>query len=256
MVDSRGVLPQELAGGHAGLPCVRRRPIQAKDRLPVEIQTTREYHGDFLPGADAERRPEHTAFSGTSNMSWAMARSRSMGALAPGGVLQKALKVRNRRDNELLIDVLERAMREDKPLDIRHFRQPYNPNRHVQAGDPAELSPDRRRKKVMQTLAKYPLCDINDLAVCSAHEWRDISRELGGLPYSVAMKFAMEAVQQELTPLDRAAFWTAVGPRQGISEHYRTLHIPADDSLCKRHTTCWRSQLRKQRWQDLAALTG
>lgn len=245
MVDSRSVLPQELAGGHAGLPCVRRRPEKATDRLPEGIRPTLEYTGDFLPGADAERRPEYTSFSGTRNMSWAMARSRSMGALAQGGILQKALNVRTRTNMDLLVDVLVSAMREDRPMDLRHFRQPYNPNRHAQAGDPAQLTPERRRKKVLQALEKYPLCDLYDLATCQREYWSDISRELGGLPHSVAMKYAMEAVQQEMPPMDRAAFWTAVGTRQGVSEHYRTVNVAGDDSECRRRTTCWRSQAKK-----------
>lgn len=240
MVDSRSVLPQELVGGHSGLPCVRHRPFGSKDYLPEAIRPKQEYAGDFLPGADAERRPEYTAFSGTRNMSWAMARSRSMGALAPGGIVDKALTMRRRTDFDILVDVLVSSMREDKPLDIRTFRQPYNPNRLGQAGDPAELDPDRRRKKVLQALRKYPLVDIYDLATCDREYWSDISRDLGGLPHSVAMKFTMEAVQQEMTPMDRAAFWTAVGARQGLSGHYRVLNIAGDGGKARMRTTCWR----------------
>jgi len=165
-----------------------------------------------------------------------------MGALVQGGILDKALTMRTKTNFDLLLDVLENAMRQDKPLDIRDFRQPYNPNRHAQASDPTELDPDRKRKKILQALKKYPLVDIYDLATCDTEYWADISREVGGLSHGVAMRYAMEAVQQEMTPMDRAAFWTAVGTRQGLSGHYRTMNIAGDGGKSRMRTTCWRTK--------------
>lgn len=228
LVDGRSVLPQELAGGHAGLPCVRRRPWHPRDCKPMIVREPPEKEGEPLPGADFENRPEYTSFSGTQNLPWTMARARSMGSLARGGILDKALNCRTKTDFAMLVDIFVSAARDDRPLDIRHFKQPYNPHRHTT--DSAFLNPDRRRKKVLQVLQKYPLMDIYDLASVSPEYWTNISRELGGLSHDVVMRHALEHVQQVMTPMDRAAFWAAVGPRQSTNEHFRQTHFPTTDT--------------------------
>jgi len=182
-----------------------------------------------LPGADAEARPEMTSFSGTQSLPWTMARARSMGSLSKGSVLDKALKARHKTDFEILVDVLVSAVRDERPVDIRHFKQPYNAHRHVV--DDMYLNPDRRRKKVLQVLQTYPLADIYDLATVSPEYWTRISRDLGGLSHDNAMKHALEHVQQVLTPTDRAALWAAAGPRMRVADHYKQTHFVPNSDL-------------------------
>mmetsp|Transcript_124923 Transcript_124923/g.314366 ORF Transcript_124923/g.314366 Transcript_124923/m.314366 type:complete len:255 (+) Transcript_124923:156-920(+) len=226
MVDSRGVLSQDIGGGHLGLPCVRPRPRTKRDLLPEVVRPPPEREGDPLPGSRFENRPEYISFSGTQNLPWAMARSRSMGALSSGGVVDKALRHRQRTDLDLLVEVLADSVRDDRPQDIRHFRQPFNAHRHTEAS--TDLSPDVKRKKVLQVLMKYPLTDIYDMATCSPEHWSDISRELGGLSHGVAMRTALDYVQQTFSPIERAAFWAACGPRQRVVDHSRQTHFAAN----------------------------
>jgi len=226
MVDSRCMLPQEVAGGHVGLPCVRRRPWHSRDCLPEVVRPPPEPDGFPLPGANCETRPEFISFSGTENMPWVLARARSMGALTTGGVVDKALKARTKTDFDLLVDILVSAVRDHRPLDIRHFRQPYNAHRH--ANESTYLDLDKRRKKVLQVLRQFPLLDIYDLATVSSEYWTKISRELGGLSHDAAMKHALEHVQQVMSPMDRAAFWAAVGPRQRSCDHFRQMQFAAN----------------------------
>lgn len=226
-VDSRGFLPQAFAGGHAGLPCVRKRPFNAKrDVLPEIVRPSPEREGFPLPGARVETRPEHTSFSGTQNLTWAMARSRSMGSLATGGVLHKVLEHRKMTDLDILVGVMADALRSDRPTDIRSFRQPYNPHRHVE--DLSQLSMEQRRKKVLQVLQKHPLLHIYDLATASPEYWSVISRELGGLQHGAVMKEVLTYVQQNMAPMDRATFWSACGPRQRAIDMNRQMSFAAN----------------------------
>mmetsp|Transcript_50283 Transcript_50283/g.144657 ORF Transcript_50283/g.144657 Transcript_50283/m.144657 type:complete len:271 (-) Transcript_50283:25-837(-) len=229
-VDSRGMLPQELGGGHAGLPCMRRRPFNGKrDLLPDVVRPPAEKDGFALPGAGAEHRPEYTSFSGTQNLPWAMARSRSMGALTSGSILDKVLKHREKTDLDVLVDVMSAAVREDRPQDIRAFRQPYNAHRHEQ--ESIFLTPELRKKKVIQVLQKFPLLHLYDLATVSPEHWSNISRELGGLTHGAVMKVALEYVQQNMSPMDRAAFWSATGNRQRSSDQNRQMGFAANSTF-------------------------
>mmetsp|Transcript_7998 Transcript_7998/g.17288 ORF Transcript_7998/g.17288 Transcript_7998/m.17288 type:complete len:271 (+) Transcript_7998:223-1035(+) len=229
-VDSRGLLPQELGGGHAGLPCARVRPFEPKrDLLPEVVRPPPLPDGFPLPGARAELRPELIAFSGTQNLTWAIARSRSMGALTSGGILDKVLKHRAKSDLDVLIDVIATAVREDRPSELRSFKQPYNPNRHTE--DSRYVAPELRRKKVLQVLRKFPLLHIYDLATVAPEYWSKISRELGGLSHGAVMKVAVQYVQQNLSPTDRAAFWAAVGSRQRTADQGRQMSFAGNSTL-------------------------
>merc|ERR1712039_210179 len=181
--------------------------------------------GEILPGARADRVPELLPFTGTHNLSWGMARARSTGALQEGGVVDRALKLRTQDDLELLVQVLMSITSAEKPEELRHFRQPYNAHRHTVSN---MVSQDRRRKQVLSTLQKYPLCNVYDLARCSPRRWSGISRELGGVSHGTAMRLASEYVQKSMCPLDRASFWTAVGTRTKVIDHGRVCGFAGD----------------------------
>mmetsp|Transcript_47550 Transcript_47550/g.77090 ORF Transcript_47550/g.77090 Transcript_47550/m.77090 type:complete len:239 (-) Transcript_47550:120-836(-) len=234
MVDRRSGLAQELTGTYVALPCARLRPKHPprdSDWLPPaakKIQVPEE-KGEYLFGGTADLRQEMQAYSGTKGMSFHVARSRSMSCLAAGGPLDRVLKLRHETDLDRLIEVLVRAAPDQRKDGLRQFRQPFNPHREAAASK--YITDDQRRQQVLQVLRKYPLCDIYDLARCDQVQWANISREMGGLGYGTAMKSAMQAVGQALTPLERASFWAAVGNRQRVVDHGRSCGIAARDSL-------------------------
>lgn len=224
-MDRRAAMPQELVGGNAGQPCVRTRPTPWEDALPEVGLRIRKEKGDILPGARADNVPELLPFTGTHNLSWGMARARSTGALQHGGVVDSALKLRTQDDLELLVQVLLGCTATEKPKELRYFRQPYNAHRDTVSN---MVTDDRRRKQVLSTLQKYPLCNVYDLARCSPRRWSHISRELGGVSHGAAMRLATEEVQKAMCPLDRASFWTSVGTRTKVIDHGRVCGFAGD----------------------------
>lgn len=245
MIDSRCMLPQEIAaGGHAGLPCVRIRPWHPRDCLPEVVRPRPAPEGHPLPGAKNETRPEYIAFSGTHNLPWTLARARSMGALTKGSTVDKALQTRKKTDFDVLVDILVNAVRDQRPLDIRHFKQPYNA--HREATTSTYLDTEKRRKKVLQVLQDFPLLNIYDLATVDDEYWTRVSRELGGLSHDEAMKHALEYVQQSMPPMDRAVFWAAVGTRQRTCDHFRQTRFAANSDG---RPVGARYGYRRQEWQ-------
>mmetsp|Transcript_44053 Transcript_44053/g.113929 ORF Transcript_44053/g.113929 Transcript_44053/m.113929 type:complete len:304 (-) Transcript_44053:131-1042(-) len=224
MVDLRATLPQELAGGCRGLPCSRRRTLTKSDKWP-EIYGAKLPQAQPLTGGDL-RSAEQVAYLGTQNLPTGMARARSLGALQKGGAIDKALVLRQETNLGILVRVLMEAARPDKPLDIRHFRKPYNAHREQMAN--REYSTDQLRSKVLHTLMKYPLVDVYDLLRCDERHWSNISRELGGISHGSAVKVALEHIKEAMPPADRAAFWAAVGNRQSGVDHGRTLSFAGD----------------------------
>lgn len=220
-VDIRCALPQELVGGGRGLPCSRKRVLTKQDLLP-------EIYGAKLPPpqpltTDAKNL-DQTAFTGTQNLPVNLARARSLGALQRGTAVDKALCARHQTNLEILVEVLMQAARPDRPLNIRHFKQPYNPHRDdfVKSRD---YTSEQLRSKVLHVLKKYPLADIYDLLQCDAHYWSCISRELGGISHGNATKAALEHVQKTMVSSDRAAFWASVGNRIRCIDHGRIFNI-------------------------------
>jgi len=235
MIDSRAGLPQDLAGDSLGLPCARIRPLTKKksNGLPtVELKVATE-EGFHLPGGNADTNPALIAFSGTKPLELKAARARSHGCLRTGGPLDRVLKLRKENDLERLVDVLVRAAPDQRHDALRYFKQPYNAHRAKMA--PRYIDEDHRRRLVLQILRKYPLCDIYDLVRVDEKLWANISRELGGLSYGVAMRSAMEVVAESMTPLERATFWAAVGTRQRTMDQGRSVVFAAQDSLRSLH---------------------
>ena len=229
MIDSRAGLPQELAGDSLGFPCARLRPRRKQSGLPtLELKAGKE-EGFHLPGGNADTNPALIAFSGTKPLDLKVARARSQGCLQSGGTLDRVLKLRKEHDLERLVDVLVRAAPDQRHDALRYFKQPYNAHRAKMA--PRYIDEDHRRRLVLQVLRKYPLCDIYDLVRVDEKLWASISRELGGLSYGVAIRSAMEVVAESMTSLEKATFWAAVGTRQRLADHGRTVVFAAQDSL-------------------------
>eukprot|EP00930_Biecheleria_cincta_P075339 TRINITY_DN62503_c0_g1_i1.p1 TRINITY_DN62503_c0_g1~~TRINITY_DN62503_c0_g1_i1.p1 ORF type:complete len:235 (-),score=41.04 TRINITY_DN62503_c0_g1_i1:149-853(-) len=228
-VDSRLGLPQSICGDSLGLPCARLRPRSKKSAsaLPsVELKIPEE-KGSVLPGGNADTDLRYMSFSGTSPLSWRTARSRSAGLLRPGGVIEKVLDLRTETHLDRLVEVLVRAAPDQRRDELRYFKQPFNP--HREAAESRFIDKTTRKKQVMQVLKKYPLCDIYDLVRCDELQWSAISRDLGGISFGVAMKYAMEVVGEKFTPLERASFWSAVGNRQRVTDHGRQSFLAAQD---------------------------
>mmetsp|Transcript_76602 Transcript_76602/g.216630 ORF Transcript_76602/g.216630 Transcript_76602/m.216630 type:complete len:234 (-) Transcript_76602:19-720(-) len=228
MVDSRAALPQQFAGGSAGLPCARWHPQKrGATQLPELSLRPRSTGGEHLPGCRVDTRPEYTSFHGTKTMSWGVARARSMGALQTGGTLDRALQLRTGTDFDFLINILVKAMPTERQEDLRHFRQPYHKSRKTVSN---WIPEDERRQMVLAAMQKYPLCDIYDLARCPPNRWAEISRELGGVNFGTVMRYTLEHVEKGMTPLDRASFWTAAGPQQMVVDHGRICGFASDKS--------------------------
>ena len=58
-------------------------------------------------------------------------------------------------------------------------------------------------------------------------EWTEIGRDLGGLNLRHVKANTMKYVQEDMEPIARAAFWTAVGVRQRPIEHKRSMQFPS-----------------------------
>uniref|UniRef100_A0A7S4TB93 Uncharacterized protein n=1 Tax=Alexandrium monilatum TaxID=311494 RepID=A0A7S4TB93_9DINO len=228
MVDRRGMLPQALSGGSAGLPCVRWRPRPTTaDRLPeVSLRVEKEI-GEQLPGTGTVPL-EYRSFTGTQTLPWGMARARSTGVLREGGVIDgavdRALSNRIQTDLDLVINVLTSVVSKTKPEDLRAFRRPFNKYRHAMSN---LVDDELRRQKVVRALEMYPVASVYDLARCSPRRWSSISRELGGASHGDVMRIAVEQMQN-VSPLDRAAFWTAVSTRAKTSDRGRVCGFAAD----------------------------
>jgi len=223
MVDTRAALPQALRGGAAGLPCTRWRPKPWKERLPeVGLLVERET-GEQLPGTGV-LPPEYRSFTGTETLRWGMARARSTGVLQEGGTIDRALTLRTQTDLDLVINVLTSTVSKTKPEELRAFSRPFNKHRHTISN---LVDDDFRRQKVIRTLSMYPITNIYDLARCSPRRWNSISRELGGVSHGDVMRRALEQVQQA-APMDRAAFWTAVGARAKTNDRGRVCGFAGD----------------------------
>jgi len=219
MDDVQG-LPQVFAGGGAGLACVRRRAETADGFRRRQRLLSEKTPLMFKSGQENE-----TLAAGTKNMSHLASMTRSVGSLRKGGVLDMAIKNRTSRSFDDLVDILVRTMGTVKMEDLRAFpgQTPHNPHRH-NVSNHADV--EWRRNRVMRALAKYPLCDIYDLARCSAEEWSKLSRELGGISHGIAMRIMLEHVQCNAPSSTRASFWTAVGASQGIQERGRQCSLP------------------------------
>eukprot|EP00933_Yihiella_yeosuensis_P076308 TRINITY_DN8600_c2_g1_i1.p1 TRINITY_DN8600_c2_g1~~TRINITY_DN8600_c2_g1_i1.p1 ORF type:complete len:246 (+),score=37.21 TRINITY_DN8600_c2_g1_i1:110-847(+) len=233
MIDSRAGLPQSLAGDNVGSPCFRQRPRKRETGLPSVELLIPEEKGFTLPGGNADTRPKYLAFTGSQSMDWKTARSRSCGLLRAdrsskiGDSLGQVLKLRQETDLDRLVEVLVQSAPDMKPEDMRAFKQPFNPHREQMAS--RYLDEETRRTHVLQVLRKYPLCNLCDLVRCDETQWNQISRDLGGLSYGLAMRKALQCVNKSFTPLERACFWAAVGNRQPIVDHGRTTKFAAMD---------------------------
>lgn len=243
MIDDRGCFPQAFAGGSSGKPCTRKRLI----KLNTEFPTVAPDYIAKRTELDVPHR-EMEPFAGTVNLPWMMARARSTGSLErsgkiffngqevddyqmkKGSALAKVVMLRTETEFDALVKVLVSALSEERKPDLRWFRQPYNEHRHLTQRTNNE---QQRRKIVLRVLQKYPICSITHLAQVSDREWTQIGRELGGIPHGVAMKAALEYVQTNMSPIDRAVFWAAVGTRQRIVDHGRSCMfagtVPAGD---------------------------
>merc|ERR1719350_495945 len=141
-----------------------------------------------------------------------------MGSLTSGGVIDRVLQARLKSDPVVVVDIIAGAMRDDRPEDLRKFRQPFNPHRHASEN---HLPMEFRRRKVLQVLNTYPLADVYDLATVEPEYWNCIGRELGGLGHSVVMRHALNYIQQNFAPLEKATFWAAVGNKQPCHDYYK-----------------------------------
>lgn len=215
MIDRRAVLPLDACGGGAGLPCARRYPRDPDANFHrVEPRKLKDYPNR-----------ERTAFAGTTNLPWMMARARSAGSLTEGGALHKVLQLRGETDFEALVKVMVKALPDSKSPNLRAFRQPHNAHRDLTSNIVSEES---RRKSILRVLLKYPLVDVYDLARCPQDQWTEISRDLGGLSHGHVMKGALEYIQTQMAPVDRAAWWAAVGRRQQSCDKGKSTFFPGD----------------------------
>eukprot|EP00929_Paragymnodinium_shiwhaense_P009662 TRINITY_DN113915_c0_g1_i1.p1 TRINITY_DN113915_c0_g1~~TRINITY_DN113915_c0_g1_i1.p1 ORF type:complete len:275 (-),score=61.54 TRINITY_DN113915_c0_g1_i1:191-1015(-) len=263
-IDCRGFLPLDLKGGHAGLPCRRKLPalgmpksveMALRREAPLKDKDFKHDRSDNVGLMDAaraswlsdpftkiqqasERRvieqrakeadADYIPFTGTRNMDWRVARSRSTGCLQPNGIVMTVLKKRNANEFEDLVAVLQAAMSREARKDLREFRQVHNKHRHVVD---KTIADEANKRKVLRTLAKYPLVDLYDLVSCAPEEWTEISRELGGVNHGVAVRCALEHVQNHFAPVDRAAWWVAVRARQPAINQGRSTSFPGDNPL-------------------------
>jgi len=216
MVDCRASLPQDMVGGAAVLPCARRNPCRAA--AAAGAASLRRDQGSTLAGAPL-RTLDMVPFSRTKPLSLGMARSRSTGVLVEGGTVDRALCLRTVTDLDLVINILTSLQPETRKKDVREFRRPFNPHREVVSDF---LSEEQRRQQVLRALEKHPIVDIFDLARCSPRHWTLLSRELGGISHGDVMRRALECMRDSSTPLDRGAFWTAVGTRSKLATRSQT----------------------------------
>lgn len=141
--------------------------------------------------------------------------------------LQLARDIETRRRSPLSIDavikVLVRAMDHTRKPDL--FWLPALPSKHRHEAS-WELTDDKLKWKVLKVLSKFPIGSLYDLFKTSVEEWAEIGAELGGLTLRHVKTKALEYVQQDMQPVDRAAFWAAVGVRQHPKEHKKSLQFP------------------------------
>eukprot|EP00928_Gymnodinium_smaydae_P031480 TRINITY_DN2308_c0_g1_i2.p2 TRINITY_DN2308_c0_g1~~TRINITY_DN2308_c0_g1_i2.p2 ORF type:complete len:296 (+),score=54.32 TRINITY_DN2308_c0_g1_i2:127-1014(+) len=176
-------------------------PLESVKKLPtVRPQSAQARREAEVPTEEMEKTP----FAGSRNMPWAVARPRSAAAMLQRGAV-------------------DRAMLSVPPVTMWDFKKQYNPHRHEFE---KKETPVDTRVRVMRVLRRYPLVDIYDLLGCSPKYWKEISRDLGGLSHGIAVKVALEHVEKEFSPMDRAAFWTAVGTRQQVIDQGRVASFP------------------------------
>jgi len=243
-MDRRGALPQDCAGGGAGWPCRRRRPATVG---PPSEHVAAEVH---------EIPDKQVHFSGTGNMPWTHGRARSAGTIksdpaamvgAPGALgvstsmpstpahtspkfaagttLDKVYRVRTESEFDLLVQVLTDAMEPTRRPDLFQFPPPPTSRRSVAE---VALPYEKRQRMVLHALRRYPLCDVYDLLQCSDEYWAKLSRELQGLGHGKVKRVALERLQTQTTPLQRAAFWTTI--RQSKWEQGRSCNFPGPAS--------------------------
>jgi len=177
----------------------RADPLQARSSL-ASLPAIEGNHSS--EGAEAQIVP----FAGTSTMPWKAAKSRSTGCLVKGGVMDKVLTRRKQQDFDDLVDILKKAMSNEMRVPLREFRRPFNP--HREAVD-TTVTDDQNKRRVAAALNRYCLCNVYELAWCNAETWSQISRELGGVSHGAVMRVALEFVQRNMSPIDRAAFWAS-----------------------------------------------
>lgn len=227
MVDKVARLPQELQGGHAGLPCVRWRPLDKSASLPEVGMKVPKEKGFFLPGGNPELRPEYTAYTGSKTMSWEEARARSCKALAQGSVIDKALRLRTRCDDlEPLIEIFMASCSDVRHEPLRAFPWVYNAHRAELFN--SVISEDQKRRQIYKALKLHPLTNVYDLARITPGEWSRLSRDLGGIPFGDVWRNLERHVNEDMTPLERAAFWSSVGNRQRVIDHFRQTGFAGD----------------------------
>mmetsp|Transcript_41980 Transcript_41980/g.96392 ORF Transcript_41980/g.96392 Transcript_41980/m.96392 type:complete len:261 (-) Transcript_41980:40-822(-) len=245
-MDRRCGLPQDCAGGAAGWPCRRKRPATVGP--PVEYSASKT---DEVPDKQVH-------FSGTANMPWNHGRARSAGVMrakpsdsvvafditgfAPGGLLggaaaaelrftpgtalEKAYRSRTESEFDLLVQVITDAMDTERPRDLFVF--PPSSNSRTTEAPSNELSYEKRQRIVLHALRRFPLCNVYDLLQCSDSYWAQLSRELHGLGHGKAKRVALERLQTQTTPLERASFWTTV--RQPHWEQGKSCNFPRPSS--------------------------
>lgn len=219
-MDYGGALPQALAGGGAGLPCSRLRL-----ESPSSFKTRQRLLTETAPLVFKSGNENQTAFEGTKNMTRLASWTRSTGSLREGGQPQAAVRNRTQTSFDDLVEILVCTMGTTKTEELHAFpgQTPVNKHRHtVTRVDDDEY----RRGRVLRALAKYPLCDIYDLACCSPEDFSKISRELGGISHGVTMRLVMEHLQIHAPSSSRASFWIALGTGQGVHERGRQCSIP------------------------------
>eukprot|EP00928_Gymnodinium_smaydae_P071174 TRINITY_DN54835_c0_g1_i1.p2 TRINITY_DN54835_c0_g1~~TRINITY_DN54835_c0_g1_i1.p2 ORF type:complete len:309 (-),score=53.96 TRINITY_DN54835_c0_g1_i1:40-903(-) len=181
-------------------------------------------------------------FAGTSPMPWIMSRARSTGCIPDAGerpatetalLLDKCLKMRTQTAFDDLIEVLVMVIEDAQRPSIKEFKPTYNPHRH-----PYNPTPTREmlRRKVLRVLKRSPIVDLYDLCRCDPEIWTAVSRDLGGISHGSAVKVAVEYVGERFSPLDRAAFWTAVGTRQEVMAHGRNMNFAGSPILVKKRS--------------------
>lgn len=155
--------------------------------------------------------------------------------LDSGDSLNRARRHRKETNFDALVNMLTEARGKRRKPDAKLWEPLPNSFRKLPSETPEVL----RRKVVLKALTKYPLCDVYDLLQCGEPDFARLGNELC-ITYSDAKRVALDKVQSQLTSIDRAAFWTSVGPRQACVDMGRTLHFTPGklDNLRPREDMC------------------
>jgi hypothetical protein len=141
--------------------------------------------------------------------------------------VQHALYMRKQENLDDAVEVIKEAMSRDAKEDFRSFKAPYNANRHQFA---KTLDDSAVRWKVIKCMSRNDsgLGDVKSLTQSSAAGWSKLGTDLDGVRLPTVKRCALSSIRQNMTPIDRAAFWGAVGSRQPPNEHYRCVNFPLD----------------------------